>query len=246
MCVDDAGPVDLEAEMGVLSLHNECPPLRLGPETEDICRGMIIGEEGTSALLTATSDCMTSLAKMDDTVGNILAMWAAVASGQGSPNGDPVLMIRGSYEASFAALEKTVDRIDEALARYSALKEYSRRAASAGRGHEFDRALREAAGSSFTELVNRRIEKLRRLKVRVKVLRQLKDHGIAVIAANDFPEFFLMFMQPIRDMAVAVNDLYGEVVHGALASHQALFRACELLDEPAQMEAPELSTAATS
>lgn len=229
--------------MGVLSLHNECPPLDLGPDTEAICTGMVLGEEGTSAMLNALADCLTALAAMDDTVGGIVGLWAAYARGDGSPNGDQA-SIGAAYEKSFTALAETIDRIDVALGRYGALRKYGREAAAARRGRQFEAALKDSAGAGFDELVARRIEGLRRLKVRVKVLRQLQEHGIKVLMARDFPEFFLMFMQPIRDVAVSVNDLYGEVVRGALASHQALFRACELLDEPAAVSA-EAAVAAT-
>jgi hypothetical protein len=55
--------------------------------------------------------------------------------------------------------------------------------------------------------------------------------GLDSLANFNFPDFFLLFMQPIRDVSVAVNELYAETVRGALASHQTLFQACRLMGE---------------
>jgi len=223
--------------MGVLSLHNEGPPVEFGNDTRAICQGMVLGEEGTSALLKSLADCLNALAAMDDTVGTIVAIWGAgpQPTGEAPPNGAAINQfatnLRQSYLRSFEALAPTADRINVALQKYRELNAYAHSATEAGRGKEFQAALVQTAGESFETLVNRRIELLRKLKVRVKVLQTLQETGIQMIEAFDFPEFFLTFMAPIRDVAIASNELYGEVLRGALASHQALFRVGRLQGE---------------
>jgi hypothetical protein len=223
--------------MGVLSLHNEGPPVEFGNDTRAICQGMVIGEEGTSALLKSVADCLNALAAMDDTVGTIVAIWGAgpQPTGEAPAGGGGVNQfatnLRQSYLRSFESLAPTVERINVALQKYRDLNAYAHSATEAGRGKEFQAALVQTAGQDFETLVNRRIELLRKLKVRIKVLQRLQDAGIQMIESFDFPEFFLTFMAPIRDVAIATNDLYGEVVRGALASHQALFRVGRLQGE---------------
>jgi len=223
--------------MGVLSLHNEGPPVEFGNDTRAICQGMVIGEEGTSALLKSLADCLNALAAMDDTVGTIVAIWGAgpQPTGEAPPNGHAInqfaLNLRQSYLRSFEALAPTTDRINLALEKYRELNAYAHSATEAGRGKEFQAALVQTSGESFETLVNRRIELLRKLKVRIKVLQRLQEAGIQMIESFDFPEFFLTFMAPIRDVAIASNELYGEVLRGALASHQALFRVGRLQGE---------------
>jgi hypothetical protein len=224
--------------MGVLSLHNEGPPVEFGNDTRAICQGMVLGEEGTSALLKSLADCLNALAAMDDTVGTIVAIWGAgpQPTGEAPPSGGNgvnqfATNLRQSYMRSFEALAPTTERINIALQKYRELNAYAHSAAEAGRGREFQAALVQTSGESFETLVNRRIELLRKLKVRVKVLQSLKEAGIQMIESFDFPEFFLTFMAPIRDVAIASNELYGEVLRGALASHQALFRVGRLQGE---------------
>ena len=224
--------------MGVLSLHNEGPPVEFGNDTRAICQGMVIGEEGTSALLKSLADCLNSLAAMDDTVGTIVAIWGAgpQPTGEAPPKGANganqfATNLRQAYLRSFESLAPTVDRINLALQKYRELNAYAHSATEAGRGKEFQAALVRTAGEDFETLVNRRIELLRKLKVRIKVLQRLQDAGIQMLESFDFPEFFLTFMAPVRDISIACDDLYGEVVRGALASHQALFRVGRLQGE---------------
>jgi len=227
--------------MGVLSLHNECPPTGMNGDTASICSGLVIGEEATSALLRSVADCITALGAMDDTVGSIVAAWGSAANGKiGASVGESADDGRKSYARCFAALSGTINQIDSAVGKYFELKDFADSARAAGRGLKFQAALAETANTSFEMLVESRIELLRKVKVRVKVLQQLEDYGAQALAANDFPEFFLVFMQPLRDLAITVKDLYSEVVRGALASHAALFRACSLLGEgivPSEVEA---------
>jgi hypothetical protein len=225
--------------MGVLSLHNEGPPVEFGSDTKAICQGIVVGEEATSALLKALADCLNALAAMDDTVGNIVSVWAAGPPPSGAPpqGADAsALNVGRSYSRSFEALQPTVERINFALNKYRELTAYARSALEAGRGKEFQAALARNSGDDFESLVNRRIELLRKLKVRVMVLAQLKEHGIHLIESFNFPEFFLMFMQPIRDVAVTADQLYSEVVRGALASHATLFQVCRLQGEEAETQ----------
>jgi len=218
--------------MGVLSLHNECPPLDYGPDTSAICQGLVTGEEGTSAMLKSLSDCIDALAAMDETVRDIVGLWGAAGSEDGfEANANP----QGSYARAFESLDRTVERIDVAVQKYRDLEDYAQDAWEAGRGVAFQAALTSASdGDDFETLIDRRVELLRKLKVRVQILQTLQDHGLQLLERYAFPEFFLMFMQPIRDMAIAVQELYDEVVRGALASHQALFRACTLQGEGEQ------------
>lgn len=226
--------------MGVLSLHNEGPPSEYGSDTKAICQGMVHGEEATSALLKAVADCVTSLAAMDDTVAGIVSAWAAGPPAFDAPPTQEAIAaaqnIAQNYSRSFEALKPTVNRINIALNKYRDLTAYARSAAEAGRGKEFQAALARNAGSDFETLVNRRVELLRKLKVRVKVLSQLQGLGINLIQTFNFPEFFVMFMQPIRDLSVATDELYSETVRSALASHATLFQTGRLQGEEVEVE----------
>src|SRR5215212_884764 len=215
--------------MGVLSLHNECPPSDYGSDdAAAICQGLVVGEDATSAMLKALADCLNALAAMDDTVGNIVAAWTAAPRPDGDDMAERTTAVQASYERSFDALTQTNDRIDIAVRKYRELEDYADRATEAGRGRDFQAALVQAAGDDFDTLVNRRIERLRNLRVRVSLLQQLQELGIQTIGNYDFSTFFMLFMEPLRDLAIAVNALYDEVVRGALASKQALFRVAQL------------------
>ncbi|HKG20514.1 MAG TPA: hypothetical protein VKC34_01330 [Blastocatellia bacterium] len=217
--------------------------MEFGNDTRAICQGMVIGEEGTSALLKSVADCLNALAAMDDTVGTIVAIWGAgpQPTGEAPPSGGGGINqfatnLRQSYLRSFECLAPTVERINFSLQKYRELNAYAHSATEAGRGKEFQAALVQTAGQDFETLVNRRIELLRKLKVRIKVLQRLQDAGIQMIESFDFPEFFLTFMAPIRDVAIASNELYGEVLRGAMASHQALFRVGRLQGEEPEVQ----------
>lgn len=219
--------------MGVLSLHNECPPTNYGlEEAKEVCRGMVIGEEGTSALLTVLADCLNTLAAMDDTVGHTVSAWNAWMDKTAGV--DPMARSREaqqSYQRGFQALDSTIERIDFAVRRYRDLATYARSAKEKGRGVDFQTRLAEITGSDFDTLVNQRIDGLRRLKIRLKLLKQLQESGLQMLLNRDYTEFFLTFMQPLRDMAIEVNELYNEVIRGALASHRTLFQVGQLVGE---------------
>jgi hypothetical protein len=210
--------------MGVLSLHNECPPLDYGPDAEAICHGLLLGEEGTSALLRALGDCMNALAAMDDTVGNIVNAFAGAArQANGNKNG-PCEDPGTSYARFFDCISETDALVDTALTKYRAWGKYAQ-------GVKFKLALERASGDDFDHLVARRIELLRKLGVRIKVMKQLSDVGDRMFRSYDYPGFFNLFMAPVRDIAIAANELYSEVVRGALASHQAFFQVCVMQGE---------------
>lgn len=223
--------------MGVLDLHNECPPMNYGlHEAQEVARGLGIGEVATASTLRALADCLLSLASMDDTVNNIMNGWSAAMSGAGGPGLEATgKEIQECYAGSFRALETTIDRINSAVQGYRELDAYAQGAREAGRGEDYEKAL-VTFGGGFSSLVNSRIERLRSLKVRLKVLKQLDALGAELLAAGNYPEFFLMFMQPFRDMSLAANELYSEVVRGALVSHKAMLNVCQLPGEDISVE----------
>jgi len=232
--------------MGVLSLHNECPPLDYGAgDAQAVCHGLMVGEEGTSATLKAIADCINALAAMDDTVGAVVGAWrASMSNGSGHNGGNPAAFdVRGSYLRSFETLAPTAERIDNAVKSYRELADYARSAVDAGRGAEFQASLQQTAGDDFEALINRRVELLRKLKVRVLVLHQLRDFGLNALETFQFPDFFMLLMQPLRDVSVATDALFSEVVRGALASHQSLFRVCRLAGWDAATPAKQFAEA---
>jgi hypothetical protein len=221
--------------MGVLSLHNECPPTNYrAADAKEVCRGIVIGEEATSSLLRALSDCLLALAAMDDTVGATVSAWKALMDGPASDATEKAQQARQGYERCFSALISTLERIDFAIRRYRDLSAYAHQAKEEGRGVDFQERLTEVAGGDFTTLVNLRVDGLRRLKMRIKVLKQMQEAGKQMMADRDFTEFFLTFMQPLRDLAIDVSELYSEVVRGALASHRTLFQVGQIVGEEMQ------------
>jgi hypothetical protein len=218
--------------MGVLDLHNECPPMNYGlAEAQEVARGLGIGEVATASTLRALSECMQALAFMDDTVNSIMSGWSAAMSGKIDEKlAQTGREIQASYGRSFESLSSTVERINQAVQGYRELMEYGEGAIEAGRGIDYEKAL-VSFGGGFNALVGSRIERLRSLKVRIKVLKQLEGLGGSLLASNNYPDFFLLFMQPFRDMSLAANDLYSEVVRGALISHKAMLNVCQLPGE---------------
>ncbi|MEE3922629.1 hypothetical protein V2I01_42590 [Micromonospora sp. BRA006-A] len=73
-----------------------------------------------------------------------------------------------------------------------------------------------------------RIAYLRKLRVRVQLLQRMEPIGEEILNGYDFNAFFLLFMQPMRDLGVAAQDLYNETVRGALVAYDTLVRACEM------------------
>ncbi|HLZ60055.1 MAG TPA: hypothetical protein VKR06_24160 [Ktedonosporobacter sp.] len=217
--------------MGVLSLHNECPPTNYAAaEAKEVCRGIIIGEEATSSLLRALSDSLLALAAMDDTVGGTVAAWKAFLDGDNDA-AEKAQKARQSYEQSFAAVASTIDRIDLAIRKYRELAVYAQEAKAAGRGVDFQESLTEVAGADFTTLTNLRVEGLRTLKFRIKLLQQVQGVGRQLLNDRNYTEFFLTFMQPLRDLAIDADKLFSEVIRGALASHRTLFQVGQIVGE---------------
>lgn len=222
--------------MGVLSLHNECPPNNYAvEEAREISEGLVIGEHATATMLRALSDCLRALAAMDDTVGNIVSAWSAITTETGEIDYEAAAVkaqeVEASYQQSFDELEDTVGRLSVSIQKYREHQAYGRSAHHAGRGLDYQTRYEAMGEGGFVEMIGRRIELLRKLKVRVKVLRHLRPTGLQLLKDNDYSEFFLVFMQPIRDVSVAVQATYDEVVRGALVSHAVMFQSCQLAGE---------------
>src|SRR5262245_49463110 len=99
--------------MGVLSLHNECPPTNYGADDAgEVCRGLVIGEEGTSSMLKALSDCLITLATMDDTVGYTVSAWESYMGGRLAEATEKSLQAKQSFDRAFEALNGTLQRIE--------------------------------------------------------------------------------------------------------------------------------------
>lgn len=230
--------------MGVLSLHNECPPMNFAlDEAQEISRGLVIGEQATSATLRALSDCLQALACMDDTVGSIVTAWSEITTASGEIDYEKAARkaeeVRAHYGTAFEALDQTVDRIGVAVQKYREHQQYGQSALDAGRGHGYRETYQAMGEDGFIPMLGKRIELLRKLKVRVKVLRHMQDLGLQLLQENDYSEFFLVFMQPIRDISIATESLYSEVVRGALISHAAMFQSCHLAGEELTSEQVE-------
>ena len=222
--------------MGVLSLHNECPPMNYDlAEVKEVSRGLVIGEQATAATLRALADCLQALACMDDTVGSIVSAWGEITTESGEIDPERAAAksaeVRTHYASSFETLSETTGRISIAVQKYRDHQDYGRSALTAGRGQAYQQYYAARGEESFASMIGKRIELLRKLKVRVKVLRHLEALGIHLLEQNDYSEFFLVLMQPIRDVTIATRDLYTEVVRGALVSHSAMFQGCQLPGE---------------
>jgi hypothetical protein len=230
--------------MCFFSLHNECPPVNYATaEAMKVTDGLVAGEEATSSMLRAMGDCLQAMAYMVDTGGGAVATFGEMVSGAGPA--DPAALetrakeLRASYDRCFDVLAETVERITFSVQKYRELGEYARGALEEGRGVNFEQALVRLGNGGFDAMVQRRIEFLRRLKVRVQLLRRLQPAGAELLATNQFADFFLWFMQPIRDVNVAVHELYGEALRGALESHTAVLQTCRLVGEELPLDAPE-------
>lgn len=211
--------------MCVLSIHNELPPINSRPEdAAAVAQGLALGEEATSATLRAVADCLVTLASMCDTCGCIMTAFKDFAGGasNGATMATTASDLQATLKSSLANLDSTVERANLAVQKYRALQEYAETARAAGRGAEFEAALLENGGEGFDTLVNRRVQAVRGLKIRVQTLKQLESYGSQLLATFDLPTYFLVFYQPIRDMAIAANDLYSEVLRGALINNRAL------------------------
>jgi hypothetical protein len=222
--------------MCFFSLHNECPPVNYSTaEAMKVTDGLVAGEQATAAMLRAMQDCIGAMACVVDAGGGTVAGFGHLLNARGAP--DPAEMaakaaeVRGSYHGIFTTLSETEGRITFAVQKYRELQEYARGALAEGRGESFEHSLLALGSGGFDAMVQRRIELLRELKVRVQVLRRLEPSGAEILEANDYASFFVWFMQPARDLGIAVHELYGEALRGALFSHQAVFQTCRMVGE---------------
>lgn len=235
--------------MCFFSLHNECPPVNYATaEAMKVTDGLVAGERATADTLRALADCVSAMASIVDAGGGTVAGFGELIGSSGPPDLEALAAkaaeVRGSYEACFAALEDTEDRIASAVQRYRELQEYAAGALAEGRGGSFEQALVRLGTGGFDAMVERRIEHLRELKVRVQVLKGLQATGEEILAKNDYAGFFVWFMQPVRDLSIAVHELYGEALSGALASHRAVYQTCRMVGEELPDISPEQLVAA--
>lgn len=230
--------------MCFFSLHNECPPVNYSTaEAMKVTDGLVAGERATAETLRAVADCTAAMASIVDAGGGTVAGFGELIGTSGPPDFETLALraaeVGASYDACFTALEDTEDRITSAVQKYRELQEYAKRALEEGRGVRFEQVLVEQGTGGFDSLVERRIEYLRELKARVQVLKSLQPTGADILARNDYAAFFVWFMQPIRDLSIAVQDLYSEALRGALASHRAVYQTCRMVGE----ELPEIDPA---
>lgn len=220
--------------MCFFSLHNEGPPINYGPSVAvKVTEGLVTGELATSAMLRAMADCFQAMAHMVDTGGTSVSTWGEVIGGSADPAAlkAKAAEIQTSYAGIFHSLQQTVDRITFSVQKYRELQEYAQGALAEGRGEDFEQALVRLGVGGFDAMVQRRIELLRKLKTRVQLLRQVEPAGAQILAANDYANFFQWFMQPMRDLSIAVHELYDEGIRGARASHQAMNQTCRMVGE---------------
>jgi len=230
--------------MCFFSLHNECPPVNYATaEAMKVTDGLVAGERATADTLRALADCIGAMACIVDAGGGTVAGFGELIASSGPPDLEELASraaeVRESYTACFTTLDGTEERIGSAVRRYRELQAYAAGALADGRGVRFEESLLEQGTGGFDALVERRIEYLRELKVRVQVLRSLQVEGEELLAKNDYAGFFVWFMQPIRDLSIAVQDLYSEALRGALASHRAVYQTCRMVGE----ELPEIDAA---
>lgn len=220
--------------MCFFSLHNEGPPINYDSSVAvKVSEGLVTGELATSAMLRAMADCFQAMAHMVDTGGTSVSTWGEVIGGTADPAAlqAKAAEIQTSYTSIFNSLQQTVDRITFSVQKYRELQEYAQGALADGRGEDFEQALGRLGVGGFDAMVQRRIELLRKLKTRVQLLRQLESTGAQILAANNYADFFQWFMQPMRDLSIAVHELYDEGVRGARASHQAMNQTCRMVGE---------------
>jgi hypothetical protein len=228
--------------MCFFSLHNECPPVNYATaDAMKVTDGLVAGERATADTLRAIADCVGAMACIVDAGGGTVAGFGELIGSSGPPDLEALAaqgaQVRSSFDECFETLEDTEDRITSAVQRYRELQEYAAGALAEGRGARFEQSLVEQGTGGFDSLVERRVEHLRELKVRVQVLKNLQSAGEEILAKNDYAGFFVWFMQPIRDLSVAVHELYSESLRGALASHRAVYQTCRMVGE----ELPEIS-----
>ena len=225
--------------MGVLGLHNECPPNNYATaEAAEISKGLVADAVATSATLRSVRDAMEALAALDDTVRYVVEASGTAVGPDGSVDvsavGEKMKHVDSTYDTSFRALDATVGLIDTAVGEYTNLQAYAAAALANGRDECYENTLRQLGEGGFTGMTQERISRLRKLRVRVQLIQNMEAFGRDVLARYDFGTFFLLFMQPMRDLALAAQDLYNEVVRGALVAYDTLVRVCDLSGTEAQ------------
>lgn len=218
--------------MCFFSLHNEGPPINYPPaQAMKATQGLVNGEAATAAMLRAMADCFQAMASMVETGGATVAAWGEMAAGADVMRNGKAAEVHTKYNAIFTALEQTVERITFSVVKYRELQDYGRSALAEGRGEDFERALVQLGAGGFDAMVLRRIELLRKLKNRVQLLQKMQASGAELLATNNFAEFFLWFMEPIRDVSLAVHSLYDEGIRGAQAAHRAMNQTTRMVGE---------------
>ncbi|GAA2718671.1 MULTISPECIES: hypothetical protein [Streptomyces] len=219
--------------MGVLGLHNECPPTNYATgEAAEISEGLVADAVATAATLRAVRDTLDALAALDDTVRYVVEASGTAVSRSGEVDSGAVTSamkhVTTTYDACFRALDGTVAQIDLAVGKYQFLQSYAAAALAKGRDECYEQTLRTLGEGGFTGMAQGRIARLRKLRVRVQLLQDMEENGRRILAGYDFNAFFMKFMQPMRDLALASQDLYDEVVRGALVAYDTLVRVCDL------------------
>lgn len=219
--------------MGVLGLHNECPPTNYAREdAAEIASGLVSDAVATAATLRAVRDCMESLASLDDTVRYVVEASAGAVAADGGFDraavAEKMTGVMETYEGCFEALSDTVGHIDRAIREYTDLQGYAALALSKGRDECYENRLRQVGEGGFAGMAQARIAYLRKLRVRVSLLLGMRERGREILGGYDFQTFFLTFMQPMRDLGVAAQGLYDEVVRGALVAYDTLVSVCDL------------------
>lgn len=232
--------------MGVLGLHNECPPTNYKTsEAAEVSKGLVSDAVATGATLRAVRDCMEALACLDDTVRYVVEASGTAVSPSGVVDASAITsamtQVGSTYNATFRALDNTVGLIDLAVAEYQNQQGYAAAALASGRDECFENTLRQLGEGGFTGMSQARISRLRKLRVRVQLLQLMEGYGRDILAQYDFPAFFLQFMQPMRDIGIAAQDLYDEVVRGALVAYDTLTRVCDLNESEARKVAERQS-----
>lgn len=224
--------------MGVLGLHNECPPTNYSTsEAAEVSKGLVLDAVATAATLRSVRDCLESLASLDETVRYVVEASGTAVSPDGQVDHtavtDTISKVGATYDACFRALDGTVAEIDVAVGNYQNLQGYAAVALASGRDECFENTLRQLGEGGFAGMAQARIARLRKLRVRVQLLQTMESYGHDLLAQYNFPAFFLQFMQPMRDLGVAAQDLYDEVVRGALVAYDTLTRVCDLNESEA-------------
>ncbi|WP_341720573.1 hypothetical protein QQG74_13245 [Micromonospora sp. FIMYZ51] len=219
--------------MGVLGLHNECPPTNYAAaDTADIVKGLVSDAVATGETLRSVRDCMDALASLDDTVRYVVEASAGAVGPDGTFDraavSSQMANVLKTYSRTFRALDGTVERIDRAVTEYVELQGYAATALARGRDECYENRLVQLGEGGFAGMAQARIACLRKLRVRVQLLQRMEPLGEEILNGYDFNAFFMMFMQPMRDLGVAAQDLYNETVRGALVAYDTLVRVCEI------------------